>query len=134
VICVGDSEVRRLELAPDFSNVAVARRFVLSEMAGDEAALRDDLQLVVSELVSNAIEHGLRDSVAIEFERTESAVVVRVESTGSSPGVGPVGQWEPARPDEINGRGLAIVRGLADHVTIDRSHDRLQVTVTRSLT
>jgi len=64
----------KIELEPAFENVAAARRFVADRLGGvaADAGIVDDLRLAASELVTNAVEHGLQTgggTVQIEAER-----------------------------------------------------------------
>ncbi|MGN6600649.1 MAG: SpoIIE family protein phosphatase [Actinomycetes bacterium] len=65
------------------------------------------VQLVVSELVTNAIRHGA-GSVLMECWATPQAVVVEVHDEG-----GRLPRRRDATPDEESGRGLALVGELA---------------------
>jgi len=47
--------------------------------------------------------------------------------------VAPVAEWTVAHADEITGRGLGIVRTLADDVSVSRGGGRLTITVARRL-
>jgi anti-sigma regulatory factor (Ser/Thr protein kinase) len=89
--------------------VSVARRLVRSVL-GDGPRC-DDIELITSELVTNAIRHTPAGSV-ITLRVRASAVRVRVEVTDQGDPA-----WTEPRPaddDEEYGRGLAIVRLLAD--------------------
>jgi len=123
------------ELTAEFVNVAAARRFVRAQVAdfGMPPAVAADLELITSELVTNAIEHGIGRTVRITLDCRNGTAVLTVESSGPSAGVGPVGDWEGADPASIAGRGLGIVRRIADEVRIDQTADRLAVTVRRHL-
>jgi anti-sigma regulatory factor (Ser/Thr protein kinase) len=97
-----------LRLVPDGSSVAVARRFV------DECLTRwgltdqtDDVQLVVDELVTNAIRHS-RGPVTLALARRLDRVVVQVQDP--SPELP-----EPEHADLLadGGRGLLLVDQIA---------------------
>ncbi|GAB2992736.1 ATP-binding protein [Streptomyces pseudoechinosporeus] len=122
----------QLEIGPDPAEVGRARRWVRSRIAGSgigaDEPLAETLILLVSELVTNAVVHTGRPAVlrlslpgaagdAATEEGTsgeadrEAAVTVRLEVADTSA--------RPPRPrcadgDETNGRGLALVDGLAD--------------------
>lgn len=123
------------ELTAEFVNVAAARRFVRAQVAafGMPPAVGADLELLASELVTNAIEHGVGRVVRITLDCRNGTAVLTVESSGPSTGVGPVRDWAVAEPTSIAGRGLGIVRRIADEVRVDQSADRLAVTVRRHL-
>lgn len=114
--------------------VAVARRLVRQTLAGrapDEVIA--DLELVASELFTNAVLHGAGRVVYISVERTAGLASVTVASEGDAARVGDVETWALAEPPTAFGRGLAIVRTLADSVSVTRSPQRLTVTARRSV-
>lgn len=87
---------------------AQARRF-LADAAREEqlGPMADDLAVVVSELVTNAVRHGA-PPVTLEIDTTDDAVTVVVED--ASPGrPGPVEALEDAE----GGRGLSLVEALS---------------------
>ena len=108
----------RLELDRDPSGVAVVRRSAvahvrsnLTGMAGLEDLL-DDVALVTSELVTNAVVHGEPPiTVEIDVARTGAAGVVTITCHD-------LGPWDGSDPDPWRGRGLQLVRSLAT-VVID---------------
>ncbi len=112
------SEVRRrqLQLEQSAGAARAARRFATSVAAEVGVSHRlDDLAVVVSELVTNAVEHG-RGPVALEIEADPGdGVLVRVTDAGEGePTV------LPASRTRRRGRGLALVRALADRWGVDR--------------
>jgi len=70
--------------------------------------LADDVTLVVSELVTNALRHG-RGEIRLDLRVDPAQVQVSVWDAGRT------FQWEqePAQAGAIAGRGLAIVSALA---------------------
>jgi len=70
-------------------------------------ALVEDVELVVSELVTNAMRHG-RGEITMHLEVAQDRVVVGVQDQGA-------GRPAPRQPDttDSNGRGLALVALLA---------------------
>ncbi|MFG2023334.1 ATP-binding protein [Streptomyces sp. NPDC048825] len=120
----------QLEIRPDPAEVGRARRWVRSRIAGSaigiDEPLAETLVLLVSELVTNAVVH------------TGSPAVLRLSLPGAATDAGAGGgtsaeaakaatvrlevadtSARPPRPrcadgDETNGRGLALVDGLAD--------------------
>jgi len=131
---MGGTDARSLVLDANTSQVAYARRFVRRLLDGSvPAEIASDLQLVASELFTNAVEHGNAGTVEISIESTPEYVGVCVISGGPSPSVGPIIEWSVADADAINGRGLGIVRQLADELIVERGTDRFAVTARRSL-
>jgi anti-sigma regulatory factor (Ser/Thr protein kinase) len=84
-----------------------------AEVAED---LLDDVALVVSELVGNAVRHGT-PPVSLDLEAGMDGrrwvVEVRVHDHG---------RWDPTRPATDGGRGLAIVRALAAELVVRHGH------------
>jgi anti-sigma regulatory factor (Ser/Thr protein kinase) len=94
-------------------SIARARRFVSAELVGVVAVAVDDIALMVSELVTNAIRHAGTE-FRVNVERTPQDV--RVSVTDGAPGH-PVAR-RPA-PHELSGRGLMIVDRLSDAWGVD---------------
>jgi anti-sigma regulatory factor (Ser/Thr protein kinase) len=76
---------------------------------GCEPDAREDLLLVVSELVTNAVVHGAEP---IRVTMVRAAQRVRVEVTDGAAGASPHGNPRPPR-DAETGRGLSVVTRLA---------------------
>ncbi|MGI4894392.1 MAG: ATP-binding protein [Janthinobacterium lividum] len=86
-----------------------ARAFVRDQCgaAGVEEDLCDNAVLMVSELVTNAVEHA-RSPVQLALRVTASTVHVEVRDTNASlPAI------QEAGPGAVHGRGMAIVDALA---------------------
>lgn len=115
------------------SQVAVARRFVRTTVSGqvpDDVAA--DLQLIVSELFTNAVQYGSSPTVSVTVEVGPDEAGVTVDCGSPAPGVGPVDTWRVADEEEITGRGLGIVRRLADVIRVVRDNDRFAVAARRT--
>lgn len=106
------------EVRPDPAEVGRARRWARSRLAGSgieaDEPLAETLVLLISELVTNAVVHtGCPAVLRILLPRLPESEpgTVRVEVSDASA--------RPPRPrqaegDDTNGRGLALVDGLAD--------------------
>ncbi|MBQ0983478.1 ATP-binding protein [Streptomyces sp. F63] len=90
---------------PGRARVVVTEYLMRWELAG----FVDEMRLLVSELVSNAVRHGWGDRTSLHMTREDGKVHLTVagESTGR-PGLRDPG------PDEENGRGLQLVDHIAD--------------------
>lgn len=98
----------------DSGNPALARRRALGcADAWDAAVDRDTLVLLVSELLTNAVEHGA-PPCGLRFGW--HAGVLRVEVTDGAVESLPV---VVVNPDALRGRGLGLVEALADRWGID---------------
>ena len=88
--------------------VAAARRFVRQTLTSwGETHLLADGELIVSELATNAVIHGL-SPFRTSVERTAHAVRIGVEDAGHG-----LPRRRTATPDAPGGRGVAIVESLA---------------------
>jgi anti-sigma regulatory factor (Ser/Thr protein kinase) len=91
-------------------------RTVLRDDAVDEATI-DDVTLAVSELVTNAVVHGAGGLITVRIETAPHEVVCGVRSTG-----GPLPDpetWTSPGTSGRTGRGLVIVRAVADTVVVE---------------
>lgn len=101
--------ITELLLPPDTRSPSRARRFA-TDVMGDEASsnLADTVQLLISEIVTNAVLHARSE---IRIEVTCDAQRVRVEVSDRSP-------MRPATrsfaQQSSTGRGLLLVEELAD--------------------
>lgn len=125
------SPVSSVVLVADMSQVAVARSFVRDALHGVAAAVGADVQLIVSELVTNAFEYGDGSPVTLVLQTDERGVRVTVDSAGRPDDVDHVDRWTVAQPDSIGGRGLGIVRTVADSVDVSRDPARLSIMARR---
>jgi anti-sigma regulatory factor (Ser/Thr protein kinase) len=94
----------------------VARHHLCREMNARRVddGLANDAELLVSELVGNAVRHARPlpgGVVCVAWEIARREVTLRVTDGGSSNGHRP--QASVAGPDAVSGRGLAIVAALA---------------------
>ncbi|GAA2749371.1 hypothetical protein GCM10010440_53430 [Kitasatospora cinereorecta] len=92
---------------PLTSNVARARRMTGTALASwGVTHLTDSAELVVSELVTNAIRYG-RGAVSMTLAINQSTLHISVADYGHG-----VPQLRTAGEEDSNGRGLAIVQAL----------------------
>jgi anti-sigma regulatory factor (Ser/Thr protein kinase) len=106
---------RRLQLARSTSAARAARRFVAQIVAESSVSDRlEDLAVVVSELVTNAVEHGL-EPLVLEIEADGGALVRVSDAGGGEPAI------KSASTTRVRGRGLALVRDLADAWGVEHS-------------
>jgi anti-anti-sigma factor len=105
-----------IELAPTSSAPSRARQH-LRTLAPSDAAWLGDAELVLSELVANAVEHGEGTvTVDLDVDGATVRIAVTTAATAAVPLVLDVG------PADAHGRGLAIVASLATrwgHDTLD---------------
>jgi anti-sigma regulatory factor (Ser/Thr protein kinase) len=116
-------------LPADPRRLSAVRRTVAAWSA--QAALSEDaaadLQLLLSEAATNAVEHAYRSSEAGEFvysvhRRPDAAVRVVVQDFG---------RWQPPPDDPgYRGRGLAVIHNLAEEVSLDVSDQGTRIAFT----
>jgi anti-sigma regulatory factor (Ser/Thr protein kinase) len=106
-----DVKAEQLEVKHDLAAPRASRRFVTGVLRrwSVPADVVDSAQLLVSELVSNAVLHG-RGPISVLVAPTDVARMFRIEVRNS-------GIREPvmrhAAPHELSGRGLHIVHELS---------------------
>jgi anti-sigma regulatory factor (Ser/Thr protein kinase) len=123
----------RSVFSSEMASVADVRAFVRSCVA-DIAIEVDDAVLAVSELATNAVEHGSGATFSVELEMTSEAVDVVVDSERDRAWVTPPTAAADTGPIPRTGRGLRIVAAVADEVEFDdarpnrlRAHCRFRI-------
>ncbi|TIC81786.1 ATP-binding protein [Nocardioides sp. GY 10127] len=110
-------------LARDTASVGVARHRLRAALAdagvGDPVAY--DATLVLSELVSNAVEHGHPDAtggISVGWSIEPDRIVIDVRDAG------PTRRFEPGHPsaDATRGRGLMIVDDICSAWHVETDH------------
>ncbi|MCI0384207.1 anti-sigma regulatory factor [Streptomyces sp. CNQ085] len=99
------------------ASVAEARRRVLARLTdwGIGTMIREDVQLVVSELFTNAVRHTDSERVDCELRVTDARLRLTVTDQGGGPAGRPAGvRPETGGAEGENGRGLLLVSALAD--------------------
>jgi anti-sigma regulatory factor (Ser/Thr protein kinase) len=97
----------------------IARRLIAVHTEAFPESMRDDAEVLISELVTNAVLHG---RPAITVELTTSATAVRVAVHDTSPTLPELSVHIPSRGQET-GRGLLIVDALCSDWGITASED-----------
>ncbi len=122
------SHIRHFAAAPE--SIGAARDLVHEAAAGTQLdpTTVADLQLAVSELVTNAVVHGNGASIAVEVTIAPDVVNCAVAADGQT--LPEVSAWVAPVDGRSSGRGLAIVRALADAVAVEVDGDRILVRCT----
>jgi anti-sigma regulatory factor (Ser/Thr protein kinase) len=111
---VAHSAIMRTELPADLASARQARSAVRQALAvWGMDDLSGDAELLASELVANAVEHGDGQPVSLALRRyadPDGRPAITCEITGAAPRFAP--RLVPG-PDAERGRGLAIVEALA---------------------
>jgi anti-sigma regulatory factor (Ser/Thr protein kinase) len=106
-----------LKLSKGLDAPATARHFVAEEAAELPSELVADAELLVSELVTNAVRHGLDRRGAVELTLRLAGRCLRVEVADGGAGfTPPTGGHDPEDP---GGWGLVVVDELVDRWGID---------------
>lgn len=101
---------REIALPDNLEAPALARRWLMDEIASAPAELVDTAALLVSELVTNAVRYG-RPTVTARMRTADGALDVVVTDCGEEIPVVPDG--ERPDPHQPGGRGLFLVAELA---------------------
>ena len=114
-----------LHLRREAASVPLARRLLIGTMetAGVDPEISYDLSVALSEACANAVEHGGAATAGGSSEAYRVTAYLdgekcRIEVADSGPGPFRAQEIRPARPDAEHGRGLCLIRELADHVHI----------------
>lgn len=117
-----DAPLVRLRLAPAAHSTGAARAALraLPEPHGRDA--RDDLDLLVSEVVSNSVRHaGLPEDERIDLRVVERGADLRVEVRDGGAGFEPDPR-DPG-PTATGGRGIFLLDRLARRWGVERERD-----------
>ena len=87
------------------------------------------MQLILGEACANALTHAQVTDYRVEVEATGHGRVLRVSDHG--PGLPPGRAPDPNQLDET-GRGLLLIRALADAADIDSTPDSTVIRVAKS--
>jgi len=137
VAAVG-THVLDLDVRADRGEIGAARHAVVDHLGelGVPAVVIEDLELVTSELVTNAIVHPRprdRPNVVHVHVDVSDEITMTVTNVGSATAIPPIEAWQPARPGAMSGRGLGIVRRLCDEVAVEQRGDLAAVSCWRHL-
>ncbi|MCX5247332.1 ATP-binding protein [Streptomyces sp. NBC_00201] len=120
-----------LHLRREAASVPLARRLLLGTMetAGVDPDISYDLSVALSEACANAVEHGGDtmhggSSEAYRVTAYLDGEKCRIEVADSGPGFATSPTPRRARTDAEHGRGLYLIRELADHVHIGNKPGR----------
>ncbi|POX51151.1 ATP-binding protein [Streptomyces sp. Ru71] len=113
-----------LHLRREAASVPLARRLLLGTMetAGVDPEISYDLSVALTEACANAVEHGGDglDASAEAYRVTAylDGELCRIEVADAGPGFTAAEAPRRAHDDAEHGRGLFLIRELADHVHI----------------
>lgn len=115
-----------------------AARDELAEWLGSNAPHLDskrayEILLAANELFCNAFEHGSGSGCLFDMRRLGEHLTITVTNDADDPDLGPPDDWTMAGVDARNGRGLAIVRAVADEVSMQTSPRTVSIAATFDL-
>lgn len=98
-----------ITLAPQAQSIATVRQFVRGHLVshGLQPGLADDVELVASELATNALEHARTGFTLSLAATTDTVTVVVQDGSTARP------QLIEAQGTDVAGRGMAIVDSLS---------------------
>src|SRR3954447_10612706 len=111
------ASLSEFELTGESDAVPRARQFVRERLAEAPSEQRDDVELVVAELVTNAVLHGAAP-VTLRLRLDPAVVRVEVHDTGRQR---PIAM--PGGVDAMTGRGLALVAALSREWGVEPTPD-----------
>jgi anti-sigma regulatory factor (Ser/Thr protein kinase) len=115
--------MRTIDARPEA--VAEARRWTASVAEGlVDAELHHDLRLVMSEVVTNALRHGV-DGERIDLAITPKDEFLCIQVTDDGPGLAP--RPGATAPDENGGFGLFLIEKLTRRWGVTREGNRTRV-------
>ena len=128
-----DLLVRSYPSAPP--SARAAREFVVGELKRTTANQRtlSDFELMVSELVTNSVQYGNGEEIVVGVDTvTDGWYAVSISSgvDGQLPPLDPA-TWSVADAEMRSGRGLGIVRSLADDLSVNVNDGRLVIVCRR---
>ena len=102
--------------------------------ATTDPELLEDMSVVISELVSNALDGAPPDEPDAEIRaEIDERVLHLVVSNRLADGVANIRHWDLEDPLRGGGRGLMIVRAYTDSVAVDSTGGAVRVRCTRRL-
>ena len=118
---------RHRRFTRDTTQLAHIRRFVRTwfEERDVPRDTIDDFELAVSELATNAIQHGAGDTIDVELTADGDGLCAVVAADSDHAGrIADAKTWQIAPPDAISGRGLGIVAAVMDVVEFSADSGR----------
>ena len=123
------------EFGANPNEIRAARQFV-EEVLKSHDATRDavaDIKVIVSELATNVVEHGTGHlfRVGVDVSDPDCWEVEVVGGHALPETLNDPARWSLNPTNELTGRGLGIVRQLADRIILGSDNDVLWVQIQR---
>jgi anti-sigma regulatory factor (Ser/Thr protein kinase) len=110
-----------ITLDPQPESVARARQVTAQVIDGLDEQTLEDVRLIVSELVTNAVKHGPDGQVTMRLSRDGATIRGEVEDEGASP----IGLRRRVRHGPDGGLGLHLVDTLSDRWGVEAGSARV---------
>lgn len=110
-----------ITLEPSTERIIEARKAVADALAAASVPVPDAERVIlaVSELVSNAVQHGPPTEIRVEVDVEGDEIELRVRQRAEARAVPVPESWHlPDDPAQTSGRGLAIVAAVSDSVEV----------------
>lgn len=114
----GSSEVSLVVRVPTQESELRSVRNDVRSFLGDHCASEDvvtDIELAVSELATNVMQHSKADSVTVAMQRLATGWQIDVHDADGAPSFDDV---EKPPSDSVTGRGMFIVQAVMDEVSV----------------
>lgn len=113
----GAAEALELHAPAETAQLSEIRRRVRAYVArtGGSDDVADDLELVVSELATNVLQHTSSPTLTVSIERTADDWILDVADVAD---LGVIDHVSLPDQDQIAGRGLFVVASLVDDLSI----------------
>ncbi len=118
-IVAGSPVDAALSLDPGWDAAALARRFVQENRDHLDPSVIDDAELLISEIVTNAVRHGA-GKVVLRLRLDPPGIGIAVADDGEQM---PEFSASPPPIDEPSGRGLLIVDAIASQWGVEANED-----------
>lgn len=111
----------KASLLSDSADITVARDSLEAWLEAKAPQLADirkyEVVLAANELLVNAFEHGGDGGCLLDMRRVDDQLAITVANNARDADVPPTQWWAMPEADARSGRGLAIVKSVADEVT-----------------
>jgi serine/threonine-protein kinase RsbW len=136
----GKAKTFQLIISSDTTNLVEVEKLSeeVARFADLDESESDDLGIVTTELVNNAIHHGNHDDpskmVRISFSVNSKKIEIRIKDQGN--GFDPEKLKDPLAPENLmseSGRGIFLIRNLMDNIDFIFTSDGTETIVTKNL-
>lgn len=118
-----------VEVEPDLAEVVEVRRRAIGEMeaVGHPTPGLQDLAVVLSELLTNAVESGTTMPIGLDLRAAAGRAQVVVTNAVGEADVPPRREWSPDTLLAARGRGLSVVEAMSQDVFVEHGDGEVVV-------